>query len=388
MPLYQKIIPLLLALWALTFFISKLSRSYFDHLIKNKTGLLGISFFLLSVLSLTYTDNWSSGTFDVESKLSFIIFPLVLSSSVYYYSHLIIKRIFLSFISGLIISSIYCLSVGFYRIIALDAPFQYLTYTDLSVFMHPSYFSMYLSMGLLFTYYIWKNSTKQIYRTSIYCALIALFFATMIVLLSSKTGIIVLLLLLLLIANDMVKKKLRLLLAVVLLVSIFAGVFFTNPRFKSMREQLTAMFKTEQYEKVESNALRVILWENALELIGSNWFKGVSAGDLKYDLTEKSGIVSYDDNGNRIYFNAHNQWIETFLANGIVGFLIIFLWFFVPLRESTGRFRTMLIGAFLILFINGFFESIFNKQEGIIFAVLIWTLLSALTNKFVQQKLT
>ena len=295
----------------------------------------------------------------------------------------------LFFILGVVIASLYCLGLGVYRIVVLDASFQYLTYTDLSVFMHPSYFSMYLCVGVLLIYFLWKTGSNIGRKFNITFIFISILFVSMIVLLSSKTGVIVLLLLLLLLANNYIKKKVRLLIILLLLGGVFSTIFFINPRFKSMRNQLSNIFNTENYEEQESSALRVVLWSNAFELIQDNWIIGVGAGDLKYDLTEQAGIEAYDENDNRIYFNAHNQWLETLLSSGVIGLAIILGWLFLPFRNfsESGNYKILVSGVFLIIFTNGLFESIINRQEGIIFILFFWTMVTLLARKSVQESI-
>jgi O-antigen ligase len=385
LPVYQKLVPLLIVLWAVTFFASKYSISFWKRLFTFKTGLISIAFLLICSITLFYTDYWESGVFDVESKLSFFIFPLVLSSSAYHYRRQDFNMIFYSFLGGLVIASLYCLYLAFYKIIVLDAPFQYMTYIDLSYFMHPSYFSMYLCFGIVVIYHLLKIDATPHKRARIFLLIIALFFSSVIILLSSKAGIIVLFVLFIVILIDFVKKKVVLLSMMALVIALLVTLFFTNGRFESMRKGLGNAFNQEQQDVKESNQLRASLWLSAAELLKSNWLLGLGGGDLKYDLTEQSEIVILDQSDNRIYFNAHNQWLETFLSYGILGLTLMILWMIVPLFHIAREYRFIMIGLFIIIFLNSIFESIFNRQEGIVFVVFFWTLVASRSSSLVDK---
>lgn len=386
LPIYQKIIPLLIVVWAISFFISRGSKEYWRHLKQFKIGWLSIVFFILNIFALIYTDHWDSGVFDIESKLSFFIFPLVLASSVHFYRKVYIENLLFFFVIGLLFASMYCLYIGFYRVLALDASFQYLTYIDLSVIMHPSYFSMYLCFGVLIVYHRWKINLFTKFGQRVFYILSLALFVLMILLLSSKTGIIVLFLVLLAIIHDLVKRKIAVFALLFLTLSLFTVIFLTNDRFESMRGQVSHLFSSEQLNEKESSGIRIVLWNTASDMIAENWLFGIGGGDLKYELTEKAGIKTFDKNDNRIYFNAHNQWLETFLSVGVIGLLLILSWLVLPMFKIVSEYRIILIGLFIIILVNGIFESVFNRQEGVIFIVFFWTFLAAKTKMDWYQK--
>jgi len=375
-PIFQKIIPLLIAFWAVSFLTFGYSKKFFQNIYKNKVAFALLLFFIIHVVSLQYTENIDSGKFDVESKLSFLIFPIILSNSTFYYSIRTLKYNLYSFILGNFIASIICLSNAFYKWVYLDASFQYFTYVDLSYFMHPTYFAMYLGFSIIAAVYLLKTMNKNKLAQCIFLGLSIFIFSIMTYLLSSKAGIIVFVFLTIHIILSFVKnnkQRLILLTGVILGLSI---LFSFNNRFNRLIQtaKQTVLSNNASVEKLESTTQRIYVWRSATELIKENWLLGVSAGDLKYILSETHYSEKFDPEKSKL-LNAHNQYLETFLSVGIFGIGLLLFWLVYPLLFLNDDNRLLIIGLFVIIAINFIFESILNRQEGITFISYFWLLL-------------
>ncbi|MEX2482968.1 MAG: O-antigen ligase family protein [Brumimicrobium sp.] len=382
LPLYQKIIPILIVLWALSFLIFGISKDFFKNILKNRNAFAGILFFVIHFIALLYTENIKSGWFDIESKLSFLIFPIIMSQSSSYYSKKTINRFLEGFIVGCIVASIYCLCLAFYKWLFLDVPFQYFTYVDLSAILHPTYFSMYLSFALIASIYLFVNHYKKSRIQKMFLVFVLSLFAIMIYLLSSKAGLLTCFILVLFLVFYFVKRKKLLVLVFLSTVVVFAVLLTTHSRFSSFRVSLIEnVFNSDDNTEVTNNSTdkRFKVWKTALSLVKENWLIGVSAGDLKYKLTDKYH-PNKSDSEEANYLNAHNQYLETLLSVGIFGFLILFFWLFEPLSKITIKKSLLILGLFIILIINFTFESVLNRQEGIVFVVFFWTLLISKLN--------
>ena len=381
LPVFQKLAPILIILWAVTFLFFGVNKSFFKNIFKNKNSVAALLFFIIHVVALLYTENMSSGVFDVESKLSFLIFPVIMSSSIYYYTERVVDNYLKAFVLGNILATLYCLYLAFYKWIFLDAPFQYFTYVDLSEIMHPTYFAMYLSFAILISIYLINKSGKKLplYRgVLIFCIIL---FSVMIYLLSSKGGILTLFVLTLYFIFHFIKNKKLLILYLAGIVVAFLFFAITNSRVSHFTnkavETLTLKLESDKAVVNNSTEKRIHIWRSGLSLAKENWLFGVSAGDLKYDLSDKYYATLEENNNEEIYFNAHNQYLETFIAVGVFGFLILIYWLIYPVFYNTlNNNRVLILGMFIILFINFIFESILNRQEGIVFTVFFWTLLT------------
>ena len=381
-PVFQKIIPLLIALWGLSFLTFGYSKDFFKNIYKNKLTFFTLLFFIIHVIALLYTENLDSGKFDVESKLSFLIFPIILSNVHRYYTNNILKYILYSFVSGNLIASLICLSKAFYKWHYFDVPFQYFTYVDLSYFMHPTYFSMYICFSIVSIVYLLKYSQPK-KLSKIFLVFTAFIFTLMIYLLSSKAGILVFIFLIFLMIISVIK-KVRLRIIIIGSSAILMLVLFSfNNRFDRLIETVkyTVLSDENDFENLESTGQRIYVWKSATELIKENWLIGVSAGDLKYKLSETHYSEKFDSTKSKL-LNAHNQYLETFLSVGIFGICLLLLWLIYPFFFINNEYRLLIIGLFIIIAINFIFESILNRQEGITFIGYFWLLLFSLN----QQK--
>ena len=108
--------------------------------------------FILSILYFThligiaYTSNIKSGLFDIQIKLSLFLFPLIIGCSPMIESNYL-KKIFIAFILGCALASTLCLFHAFY--IFMSEGKNIFFYENLSYFIHPGYFAMYLDFAMI-----------------------------------------------------------------------------------------------------------------------------------------------------------------------------------------------------------------------------------------------
>jgi O-antigen ligase len=217
-------------------------------------------------------------------------------------------------------------------------------------------------------------------------------------LLSSKAGWICLLLFALYFFRWLVLKKniISALLMMGLLISsfLFLNVYFT-PNFSTRIPKASAIIETIKGNNIEhkkittstdGNGRRILVWKAATEIIIENFWIGVGTGDAKDKMLEKyqeKGMVSEYENK----LNSHNQYLNTFIAIGIIGFVILLLCFLLPLYFSYKE-KTFLFAAFVcITGINFLVESMLETQVGVIFYAFFYTLLCFSSPFFLKPKI-
>ena len=380
-PLNQKIIPIIILFWTLSFAFQKHESHFFKNILNNKLSVILISFFIIHIISLIYTKDMKAGTFDIESKLSLLVFPIIFPNlkSIYIEKF---KLLIHFFIAGCTISSVICLSHSMYLIIELNAPFQYITYSDLSLFLHPTYFALYLSVGISSIVYILKtekNISKN--RKAIY-VLICLFFSIMIFLLSSKAGIIALFLLIGTIIITTIKFNRWSIAISLFFLILLSSLLMQNERFSPLKNIVIEMFsQKKEIQKIESSSERIIIWGISKNIISSNWLIGIGAGDVKDELLKEYKSIGFNE-GEDKKLNAHNQFIETFLSVGIVGILLLIYLIFNLFMKGQEEKNFLLMSFAIIFMINFLFESILNTQAGIVF----FTFSICLFSKYSENK--
>ena len=133
---------LLIGLLVLTTFIGAVKRKL--HFIPNHTIYAMIMLYGIYVISLFVFGGWESGPKLLEYKLSFLIFPLILS---FFPRNLSI----VSIMRGHVIGCLILILIGFYHGLSCNAEFgdsfRCFSTTHFSQIHHPSYFSVFLILS-------------------------------------------------------------------------------------------------------------------------------------------------------------------------------------------------------------------------------------------------
>ena len=379
-PLYDKLVPpviLVIGLtWILDFnFKEKVARVLQSR--KRKNILAFGVLYLLYVLGTSYSQvlyGQEGAFFDLEVKLSLLIFPLLFSTIDF--SKLredFAENILDAFVAGSFLNLIMLLGYALYRFFSLGEPSTVFFYTGLTVIFHPSYLAMFyaFSIAILVIRLFTNTGSSKIQR---YITLFVIFmFQLFIVLLSSKGGILATALLYLIIAVYLFIKKsfgIRILFLVPLFfLATFVITLFMFPqsygRFLTVKSSLEHE-KTLPADTHESSAARVLVWKSALEIIKANPLFGVGTGDVKQELMKvykKNGVEMAMEE----HLNAHNQYIQTAVALGFAGLIVLLAYFILPFIYA---FKNDNLLYLILLALVGFhllFESMLERQAGVVF---------------------
>ena len=132
------------------------------------------------------------------------------------------------------------------------------------------------------------------------------------------------------------------------------------------RNSISSKLYTNNNKINEGTSNRIVVWKTSVELIKENPVFGVGTGDVKDVLISryKKNKITYA----YIYkLNAHCQYLQTFVATGAVGFLILILCLFVPAIIAIKN-RNIIYLLFLIIFsFNMLVESMLEVQAGVVF---------------------
>lgn len=382
----------------ITWLIQLNFKSTLKNLAKRKSLWVWIAFFLLFLISYTYSDNKSQSAFDIQSKISILVLPIIIGAGMKL-SRKQTEQAFLSFALGVTAISTY--SFG-------QATVSWAQDSDLShFFYHPLvkglsanavYQSWYaiLSISLLI-FYPWKSTfikPKRFLRLAI-IILQVLFF----ICLSSRTLILLFFLLLIPVylrsaINKISKPH-------IILITMYASIltalvaFTDNPirsRYESVATtDLSLSFQDDYTDVVESDfsnlTLRIFLWRVGLENISEHnlWLTGAGNGDAQ-DL-QNERMADYGLRNMRTpgpfgyspYHNAnmHNMFLQSLLMVGLGGLICLLL---ITLSPFLHIRKTNYTPVFLIFHVASFFflmqEAALQTQAGIIyyttFSMIFW----------------
>lgn len=400
MPFFKALIPKLISLWLIARLLQgDFKNNFLKDINKPLLYLIG-SFYLFHVISLLYSSDKTAGLFDIEVKLSLIIFPFIIIASTDLIKrkfNVILKTFVLGNFAAALICLLYALynSTGFdgnkliFNAAVLDSKLSffrsitqggnYFFYKHLSVFMHPAYFSMYISLSLIIIFYFVKQNnfiTRKSEKMFFYA--ISLFFLGFTYLLFSKAGIFVIILILISFFIYLLKQKENIFIKILFFILI-ALFIIVNFKYNDRINILIKEYKTTEFglqnNKMTSDNDRFNIWLSSVEIIKNNVLLGVGNGDVEDELKnvyKKHNMQAAIDKS----LNAHNQFLETFIALGIVGFMMLVTIIIIPLINAIKKRKILLLAFVVIIIINFMFESMLNTQAGVVFFAFFFSFLN------------
>ena len=337
---------------------------------KNKYALLFSGFYILYLLWLIRTPDLQSGVFNVQVKLSLGIFPFLFASEGETTPNR--QRLFmLSFISGCIFNGLICLTYAVWKYFTLHV-YEF-TYSQLSLFLHPSYYTMYIDMALLFIFHIVttdKMNIKKREKTGL--LFVALFLLFLVMLLQSKAGWACTILLVVAILVRLFMNKTYRKFAIIVFagsMAIAAVTYYTMITHQRSRinvvEVLASSGKMDS-TSAESTQARYYIWKAAKQVIFQQPVIGYGTGQAWKKLQEQYGVDKFTGPAKKM-LNAHNQYIQTAIDTGLIGLLYFVVCLILPLIKAIKE-RRFVYGVFIGIFIiNMLVESMLEQQSGTIF---------------------
>ncbi|MBC7864044.1 MAG: O-antigen ligase family protein [Bacteroidia bacterium] len=172
-------------------------------------------------------------------------------------------------------------------------------------------------------------------------------------------------------------KKIKLLISGFLLVCVAMFSLYKFVRIANEKvNNLFAAFDEKHIDPAttESSAVRVLVWKSASQVISENFWYGTGSGNAETEL-----IKVYDQHGyigaKEKKLNAHNQFLEVFVALGFYGFLLFCSLLLLPLFIYKGKFPMYGFWFLLIVMINFSVESMLQTQAGVVFFAFFYSVI-------------
>ncbi|MBK8368983.1 MAG: O-antigen ligase family protein [Bacteroidetes bacterium] len=211
-------------------------------------------------------------------------------------------------------------------------------------------------------------------------------FSIYILLLSSKAGWIGLIFIYAVFIVDLIRNSKYLIATTI--VGVLVGLFlFLNVYYAPLYAQRipkaevieNAINEKDKDNKVvttstDGTGSRIFVWKASFEVIKENLILGVGTGDSRDKLMEKY----LEKNMKTEYefgLNSHNQFLNTTVSIGIIGLIVLMLCFWMPFYQGWKQKELLLMGFVVIVSMNLLFESMFERQSGVIFYVFLNTIL-------------
>jgi O-antigen ligase len=365
LPFGSLLLSVIVILWTITSFFN-LNREQIRKGFLNRNLILFYSFFALTVLSAIFSSNKEDALFGIEIKMSFILFPYLLFC--FKWPVGILKRCIISFVSGCFFACLYLIARAF--LYAFNGQSEYFFYSLFSDFIHASYFAMYLILAIVLVvvfYNDWFSAQKSVIYSSYFFISI---FVTSIFLCSSKLGLISFFICMPALLLYKFKARLSIATIAAILVSGVALIFvsawlFPGP-FARMNSLSSVSLDNIDKTSSESTTVRILIWQEAVTLIKNNFFVGTGVGDANSEL-----LNAYRANGLtgalEHRFNAHNQFLQTFIGLGIIGCLLLILMTFGQMIRGIVTRNLLLFIFSITIILNFMVESMLQTSAGVLF---------------------
>jgi O-antigen ligase len=369
------------SLWLLVFLTSFVFRkpnlqSYKQNLLQPLPLL-----YLVYAIGLFYTDNMDEGGMAMGLKASLLAFPLIIAQLGYKEEYM--KLALRSFVVSCFASMAGCLAIAAYNYAGDGSVFFY---TKLSFFLHVGYYAMMLNFAIAIVYNFW---IKHILKTPVFI-LLSTILAFFVLMLSTKMGIIGLLFVIFYMTMQSCLEYKQYKKGAIIFISGLAIVGISTYGLPTLNKRISAVSSTLQHKAAdqpgESTASRIEVWKDAVRVAKANAITGVGTGDVNDVL-----IAQYTTSNNAIAlyrnYNAHNQYLQTTIALGITGVVLlilsaVFLMFFGHRRHEC------LIAVFGVLIgLNYLTEAMLEREAGVLFIAFFTALFVGQLN-FVKDKPT
>lgn len=368
---------ILILIWAISFFAFDNVKQGFKNVFSNKWSYVLLAFFLIHALGYFFSLDKSDALNAIEIKLGFLAFPILVFAS--RFNEVQIKKIVISFVSGCVLATVICLFRAFYLYFFEDVNAFF--YSDFNYFLHPSYFAMYLVFAQLIVMLFYPTWLSHLTYLNIKIGFISFLLLLATFLCSSKMGLITAFLLiptaLFVILYKNGYKKLIVGSLIVFIFGLFLSYKFLPQPFERIKVAFKVTASAEKIDKTdaESTAVRILIWKESVKLIQSNFWFGTTAGDANDKLIEayeKEGLT-----GALIKkLNAHNQFLQTFIGTGIMGFVLLLLMTFGAMIYGFVVKNYLLVTFSVLMIFNFLVESMLQAQAGFIFFVFFFCILT------------
>ena len=340
---------------------------------KTRLMLLFISLFAIGVAGMIYTSNSKSGLATLETQSAILFFPLVFGTTTVL-TQSMLKKITTHFLVAMAVAAVAGIGYGAYNYFH-TGHIEQLTRDRIVLFhvLRPAMMGLFCLLAMIIAFEKLAASSPK--TKGLLYGFIGLM-TLMIFLLSIRLTIVCWLFIISYYFLSIVRQKLYRLVLITIAIILLIISALAIPTAKNQWNELFDFSgrSTIVLDKDSSlgrnwrgKALRVAIWKCSADILKRHWATGVGTGDVQDSLQK-----AYENR--KFYFaslynryNAHNEYLQVTLANGLPGLLILLSCIFYPLLPYSQKFSGNIYFLFLLLFaIAGITESVLDVNKGII----------------------
>jgi len=349
----------------------------------NVISSLFLLFYFCYLIGIIFTRDINAGVFELEKKLSFVIFPLL--SSLKFKKIWSINVAYMGFILATFLVTLYGIIMALSAwLVAGGGNWVYFS-SAISPIHHPSYLAAYLTISTAFAFIGWRE--KLPFFSLYWIIPFTIFVIVIHGFLQSLSGTLFLLIAIFTSLLIWLRNKFRrpIFYTIIILMPLI-GFIVINSIPSIQNDWKDASSNVIEYSKnpkgfvenseptLSSSSVRIILWTAAFQIFYKHPF-GVGTGNMD-EFMEKELIILKQKELTKQNFNPHNQFLQTAVEIGFFGVLVFFAILFSSIYFGLKYKNYLLIIISSNLLFNSLFESMLQRQSGIIFYCFWLCLLS------------
>lgn len=332
-----------------------------------------LPFILVQIVGLLWTTNYEEAVSNMERMLPIILIPLIFSlvpgglEKIAHYSRLsfiAISFILLSYslvAAGLSYRGLYEYKIFFYHDLANQVGLSAL------------YLSLYFVFSIALIFDLWLSGYLNARLKNATICLV-LFFVLGAILMASRISLIALFILFVFSIIYYRKNARIALLRTGFLISVLlvtAAVMFIPILTERLKEAINRN-NNFSFELVGGGtSFRWAKWESGTKLIQQQPLFGFGTGDVQ-DVLDAQYVK--DGHPQLLHYDVHNQYFQTFIAQGLLGFICLIVLLLAPILSGN---RSYLTYCFVLIFsVSILTESMLEVQKGVIFFAFFSSLLA------------
>ena len=361
----------------------------------NLISSLFLFFYFCYLIGIIFTSDINAGVFELEKKLSFVIFPLLLSLK--FKKTWSINVAYMGFILATFLVTLYGIIMALSAwLVAGGGNWVYFS-TAISPIHHPSYLAAYLTISTAFAFIGWRE--KLPFFSLYWIIPFTIFVIVIHGFLQSLSGTLFLLIAIFTTLLIWLRNKFRrpIFYTIIIIIPLLGFIVINSiPSVQNDWKDASSniieysknpkSFVENREQSLTSSSVRIILWTAAFQIFYKHPF-GVGTGNMD-EFMNKELIILKQKELTKQNFNPHNQFLQTAVEIGFFGVLVFFAILFSSIYFGFKYRNWLLIILIGNLFFNCLFESMLQRQSGIVFYCFWICLLSAhiLRNQIIKEK--
>jgi len=313
---------------------------------------------IVSVLSLVFVSN--EGPKVLEKEALTLIVPVVtflLLNSDFQFTEKDYRRFLLSFVAAVGILIVYTTIRSFFYSDEFFAH-EYITFD----IIHPAYFSFYCGVAILIVVRLYGNDHRYRWFAGLVVVAILAYMTYLSARMSLFMTIVVLVPSILFMRPITVK---RLVVYFVLFVTVFGSLLYMVKQSPRLEYRFLLVLG-------KNFNTRIVSWEAAWSVFTEHPLVGVGVGAEQVYL-DQYYETKFPGQEDFIGFNAHNYWLHILMVYGVLGALLILVFWVVVVLKTLKVKERLLIQVLLLFLLCSCTEVMWARQKGIVFFYLFFS---------------